>query len=121
MTAALFDTNILIDFLHGAPAAQSEIARVPDRAISTITWIEVMVGAIPKNIEATRAFLHTFRQLPVTPEVAERAVTLRQQQRIKLPDAIILATAQVHGRLLITRNTRDFPAGTPGVHAPYTL
>ena len=37
---------------------------------------------------------------------------MRRERRIKLPDAIILATAEIENRLLITRNTRDFPAGT---------
>jgi predicted nucleic acid-binding protein len=36
-------------------------------------------------------------------------------------DAIILATAQSRGRVLITRNTKDFPAEMPGIRVPYTL
>ena len=36
-------------------------------------------------------------------------------------DAIILATAQIRGRVLVTRNTRDFPANMPGIRVPYTL
>ncbi len=40
---------------------------------------------------------------------------------MKLLDAIILATAQVNGAILITRNTHDFPAAMPGVRVPYTL
>lgn len=39
---------------------------------------------------------------------------------MKLPDAIILATAQIHRRELVTRNTKDF-AGVPGVIMPYQL
>jgi len=39
--------------------------------------------------------------------------------RVRLPDAIIWATAQVHGLLLVTRNVRDFPQGEPGVSVPY--
>ncbi|MCB9736491.1 MAG: hypothetical protein H6745_28265 [Deltaproteobacteria bacterium] len=31
------------------------------------------------------------------------------------------ARAQIEGRLLITRNTRDFSASDPGIHVPYTL
>ncbi len=51
--------------------------------------------------------------------MAERAVELQQSRRIRLPDALIWATAQVHGLLLVTRNTRDFPADDPGVRVPY--
>lgn len=39
---------------------------------------------------------------------------------MKLPDAIILATAQLHRRELVTRNIEDF-AGVPGVITPYQL
>ena len=46
--------------------------------------------------------------LPLTREIADRAVTLRQQRRIGLGDAIIAATALEHNLTLITRNTRDF-------------
>jgi predicted nucleic acid-binding protein len=40
---------------------------------------------------------------------------------MKLPDAVILATARTHGLPLLTRNTRDFPAGDPTILVPYTL
>jgi len=39
---------------------------------------------------------------------------------IKLPDAIIEATAQIENRLLITRNVKDFK-NTPGVILPYAM
>jgi hypothetical protein len=55
------------------------------------------------------------------PEVAERAIAIRRANKIKLPDAIIQATAEVEGRVLITRNTRDFPAGVAGIRVPYVL
>ena len=46
--------------------------------------------------------------LPLTREIADRAVKLRQQRRMGLGDAIIAATALEHNLTLITRNTRDF-------------
>ena len=36
-------------------------------------------------------------------------------------DAIILATAQVNGAILVTRNSKDFPANMPGIRIPYTV
>lgn len=45
MVKALLDTNILIDYLSGIAAAKKELERFPDKAISLITWMEVMVGA----------------------------------------------------------------------------
>jgi hypothetical protein len=55
----------------------------------------------------------------VAREVAERAAVNRRRKKIKLPDAIILATAEVAKRQLVTRNVKDFPAGMRGVRVPY--
>lgn len=118
----LFDTNILIDHLNGIAKATREIRQSHDRAISIITWIEVMTGASSPDEEATlRAFLSNFRCLEISREVAERAAVVRRQKRIKMPDAIILAAAEVAGRQLVTRNVKDFPAGTRGVRVPYKV
>jgi hypothetical protein len=117
----LFDTNILIDYLRGIPQARAACDRHADRAISIVTWMEVMAGSTADNESDARSFLQNFYTLPLDPNVAERAFLLRRTNRIKLPDAIIQATAEDSGRLLITRNTRDFPAGTPGVQVPYSL
>lgn len=117
----LFDTNILIDYLSSLPQARMELDRYSDRAISIITWMEVMVGSTPADEESTRAFLFNFHTLALTSEVAERAVRFRRGRKIKLPDAVLQATAGVSGRTLVTRNTRDFPVGTAGVRIPYIL
>ncbi|WP_151088219.1 PIN domain-containing protein [Hymenobacter baengnokdamensis] len=42
----------------------------------------------------------------------QKTIQLRQQYKVKLPDAIIAATALVHGLPILTRNTRDFKAFT---------
>jgi predicted nucleic acid-binding protein len=118
----LFDTNILIDHLNGITQATKEIQASSDPAVSVITWIEVMTGAANPAQEAIlRAFLTNFECLPVTTAVAERAAENRRQKRIKLPDAIILATAEAAGRQLVTRNLRDFPVGMSGVRVPYQI
>jgi predicted nucleic acid-binding protein len=83
--------------------------------------MEVMVGATGEVAEATRGFLSSFDIIALDGEIAERAVSLRRTHHIKLPDAIIWATAQVHAMLLVTRNTKDFAAGDPGVRMPYRL
>jgi len=118
---ALFDTNILIDYLNAIPEAREELARFSERAISIITWMEVMIGA-EKRVEAqTRQFLDTFTLVPLDSGVAERAVALRRRHRIKLPDAVIWASAEAHSMLLVTRNTKDFSAEMPGIRIPYEL
>jgi hypothetical protein len=53
--------------------------------------------------------------------VAREAISLRQQHRIRLPDAIIWATARLRDSLLITRDFRDFPIGDPGIRVPYHI
>ena len=120
-TPVLFDTNILIDYLRGIPQARAECDRHADRAVSIISWMEVMAGSTAANEADARTFLLNFYTLPLGADVAERAFQLRRSNRIKLPDDLIQATAEVAGRVLITRNTRDFPAGTPGVRIPYSL
>ncbi|MBC8081928.1 MAG: type II toxin-antitoxin system VapC family toxin [Hymenobacter sp.] len=52
--------------------------------------------------------------LPLNEFVVARTIQLRQQYRIKLPDAIIGATVLVHGLTLVTRNVRDFQQ-LPGI------
>jgi predicted nucleic acid-binding protein len=121
MVKALLDTNILVDYLNAVPKARTELARYTEKAISIITWMEVMVGATGEVEQATRNFLRTFDVVALDGEIAERAVNLHRNHHIKLPDAIIWATAQTHAMLLVTRNTKDFKAGDPGVRMPYRL
>jgi predicted nucleic acid-binding protein len=121
MVKALLDTNVLVDFLGGVPQARSEIDRYDDAAISIVTWMEVMIGAPPEAADATRSFLARFALVELDQDVAEKAVALRRQYRMKLPDAIIWASARRHGRLLVTRNIKDFPGADPGVRVPYKV
>jgi predicted nucleic acid-binding protein len=117
---ALVDTNILIDYLVGVSAAESELARYEVINISHMSWMEVMAGAEPGEDERrTRAFLRRFVLRPIDGDVAERAVRLRRTHRIRLADAIIWATAQHIGHLFVTRNTKDFPPNDPGIRMPY--
>lgn len=121
MVKALFDSNILIDLLRNHDEARAEIALFDDRAISIITWMEVMVGASETSKSNTRAFLAGFDRIELNEAVAERAVDLRRKHHMKLPDAIVWASAQTQGRLLVTRNTKDFPTDDPGVRIPYVV
>lgn len=121
MVRALFDTNILIDYLNAAPQARIELALYQDRAISIVTWMEVMVGADEAVADPTRRFLTTFEVIGLDERVASRAVDLRRQHGIKLPDAIVWASADVNSMLLVTRNTRDFDRNRPGIRIPYAL
>lgn len=71
---------------------------------------------------AARLILGRFRVLQVTNEIAvAAAVFRRERQALEIPDAVILATARVSGRLLVTRNIKDFSPDEPGVVVPYRL
>lgn len=118
---ALLDTNILIDYLNGIDAAREEIRRYEVPLISTITWMEVMVGTSKDERQAVQSFLSRFIQINIDAEVAEIAVSIRRKFKIRLPDAIIWASAKRENALLISRNTKDFPADSPGVRAPYRV
>jgi predicted nucleic acid-binding protein len=118
---ALLDTNIVIDFLRGIPEARDEIGRYQENSISIITWMEVMAGAPVMAERGTRLFLDGFTLVDLDEKVAERAVTLQREHRLKLPDAIVWASAQVGAMLLVTRDTRGFPADDPGVRMPYRV
>lgn len=121
MVRALFDTNILIDHLRGIPAARTELQRYEQKAISIVSWMEVLVGAPPGQQQATRDFLDSFTVLAIDQAVAEQAVRIRQAYRLKLPDAIVWASARVHEMLLVTRDSKGFPKDDPGVRMPYSL
>ena len=117
---ALFDTNILIDYLAGRPEAEAELSRHRDRLISVVTWMEVLAGARGEAEEdVIDLFLREFHVVDVSRLIAREATGFRRTRRIRLPDAIIWATAQAESALLVTRNTRDFPGSEPGVRVPY--
>ncbi len=118
---ALFDTNILIDYLNGIEAAREEIGRYDNPMISPITWMEVMVGTSENERNTVHSFLSCFQQIDVDAEVAEIAVTIRRSSKMRLPDAIIWASAQKENALLISRNIKDFPVDEPGIRVPYTV
>lgn len=118
---AVFDTNIVIDALNGVSAADAEYGRYERVLISRITWMEVLAGAQADDAPV-RDFLETqFEIIPLDTAVAEAAVQLRRAYHIRLPDAIIWATAQVHHAVLLTRNTKDFHADWEGIRVPYQL
>ena len=117
---ALVDTNILIDLIAGLPLALNVVRRHPNRAISVVTRIEVLVGLREGERDRAEMLLSNFQQIELTPEIAEETIQVRRATRLKLPDAILLATAQVEKRVLLTRNTRDFQAGR-FVRFPYSV
>jgi predicted nucleic acid-binding protein len=122
LTSLLFDSMIVIDALNGHRTAVEELL-APERGfISRVTWIEVLAGCRVADTERrAREVLSNLLLLEIDRVVSEQAAVIRRMTRLKLPDAIILATARVHGLTLSTRNTRDFPEDDPSVRIPYRL
>lgn len=119
---AVFDTNILVGYLNGVEQAADELQRYNHRLISQISWMEVLVGCGDSEEErVVRSFLESFGVVALDGEVAEAAVMLRRENRLKLPDAIIMGTAECQQALLVTRDTRAFPQESPGIRVPYQL
>ncbi|HEV2748648.1 MAG TPA: type II toxin-antitoxin system VapC family toxin [Allosphingosinicella sp.] len=126
MSGYSFDANIVIDALLGHRPALDELRRATAggrRAwISRLVWIEVLSKGAAEALQGAEAFLSGFGVDELDEEIASRAAALRRERtRLRSPDAIILAAAQVRGRILVTRNTRDFPANMPGIRVPYML
>ena len=124
MSRAVFDSDVVIDYLQSEQRASDTIARYDERLISRVTWIEVLVRAAdPAEESRVRSLLQRFRIVEITPAIAEQALDLRRNHtpKLKLPDAIIYATAKQEACSLVTRNTRDFSSTAPDVIFPYTL
>jgi predicted nucleic acid-binding protein len=126
MSGYSLDANILIDSLLAHDPARREITRIAASGarmwISRMAWIEVLSKGNDAVVRDAVMFLSRFGLDEIDDEISHRAAALRRERpRLKSPDAIILATAQIRGRVLITRNTKDFPAEMPGIRVPYKL
>ncbi|HSF32794.1 MAG TPA: type II toxin-antitoxin system VapC family toxin [Candidatus Tectomicrobia bacterium] len=111
----VFDSNILIYHLNDAlPLSvlnQVESWITEGAVISVMSRIEVL--GYPQTVDQLQQamqLLAYFEEIPLHEAVVQRTITLRQQYRIRLPDALIAATALDLGFPLVTRNTQDFQA-----------
>jgi len=114
-----FDSNIVIDWLNDSQAATNELARYQHHRISRIVWTEVLAGEPLERRDQIQQIIAPFEIVELDTRIALAAADIRYRMRIKLLDAFIFATAQVNGSILVTRNTKDFPALTPGIRVPY--
>lgn len=106
----LIDTNTLLEYVGGLlpVKAQSFVEAVLNDKfnVSIINRIEVL-GHASATQELTD-FMDLANTYQLDQYVEKRTIDLRKQKKIKLPDAIITATALVHGLTIISRNTKDF-------------
>jgi hypothetical protein len=109
----LIDTNVAIDFLGDKLPFQSKkiimeiIDLIPN--LSIISKIEIL--GFNSSIEVNKIlldFISDSNIYQLNNEVVEKTIELRKRNKIKIPDAIIAATAIVNNLILITRNVTDF-------------
>ena len=105
--------------LRGEAVALAWLERQQSPRISVISWIEVLVGCRNGEADVVQAWLEGFPRMPLDDACCREAVKLRQRHSLKVPDAIILATARCGDLTLATRNSRDFPLTLGGVVHPY--
>lgn len=95
-----------------APVFEAEAGERLAIAISTITLAEVLTGPLAQRnellAEQYRATLSSWNLVPVTDDVAVAAARFRSAYRLRLPDAIQLATAVVTGSAALVMHDRDF-------------
>jgi predicted nucleic acid-binding protein len=115
MSRLLLDTCILVDYLRGHHLAVGYIRTLPAQPLlSAVTIAEVYVG-VRNRAEASRVetLVDLFVALALDAKTARRGGELRRRfarsHGTGLLDALIAATAEVHGARLVTRNARHFP------------
>lgn len=107
----LIDSNAVIDFCNGKLPEKGKLLLMNCKPeISIITNIELFASI---NITETEIkILESFVSISIIHSLdlilVEKIVQLRKEYSIKIPDAIIAATAIVYSLILITRNTKDF-------------
>lgn len=103
MADILVDTDLFVDHLRGSHELKPSKHRLH---YSVITRAELFAGNPAANLVSI--LLSPFREIPVDRDVAERAGRIRRESGIRMPDALIAATAIEHGLALATRNRTDF-------------
>ena len=106
----LIDTNILIDFQNGIIPSKElvQIKKIIDEnfIISFITYIEFL--GYSNASESLEEFVSLANVIEINKRIIDQTILIRKAYRIKLPYAIIAATAMIYDFTLISRNTKDF-------------
>ena len=122
--ANVIDTDVLIDVTKGSPDAIAYLESLTDLAISSITAMEIIVGAkTQRQTLALDASLAAFPLLQLTPGISANGYDLLKQYArshgLRPFDALLAATVLAGEHTLITRNVKHFrcipnlPISTP--------
>lgn len=110
----LLDTNTIIYFCNGTlPEKANDFLQTEvDKGIYISVISEIETLGYPSVIEyeavINEAFINGSIVVELTRDVVDKTIEIRKACRIKLPDAIIAATAIVHNLTLVSRNDGDF-------------
>jgi predicted nucleic acid-binding protein len=110
-TRYLIDTNALSDYF-GEKLPLSDLDFI-DTLVNENPHISVMTGIeslsfLTPQIEIFRSFISYSTVFDLTEDIILRTIALRRSRRIKIPDAVIAATALEYDLTLITHNTSNF-------------
>ncbi|WP_257670962.1 type II toxin-antitoxin system VapC family toxin [Parapedobacter tibetensis] len=123
----LLDSNTIIDYIGELIPEKSVfiLDRLLDEAlnVSVVSRIEVLgYNGKTSDMRKLDGFLAMANILYVDQDIADKTISIRKKHKIKLPDAIIAATALVFDFILISRNLSDFKKITGlSVLNPYDL
>ena len=114
----LLDTNIIIYLSKGKISEDIVLNKYKKIYISVITYMEVLGYNFKNNKEEKliQALLNGFEMCFITRHIADTAISIRKIRKIKLPDAIILATVKCHELDLMTNNVSDFKNIVDGIN-----
>ena len=123
----LIDSNILIYHFAGEISVQEQdkIKFIFKKSfnISIITKIEFLGWKrhTESGFKEAQEFLQESRVIYIDDEIASRTIELRKKHSIKLPDALIAATALAGGYILVTRNEYDFKNLELKIYNPFRI
>jgi len=107
---AILDSNVIIDAVRNLIDIERSIFQFGQVYISLITYIEVLGYNFKDENEKllTSQILGMFEIINPDIEIAYLTISYRKMKKIKVPDAIILATAKKLNAILLTSNIADF-------------
>jgi len=110
MNGKLVDTNILIYLSKRKLEFEKVASRETKLFISIITYMEVLGYRFETDFEklTIESLCKHFPVINLNQEIIDKVISIRQKYKIKLPDAIILATAVISNLELITASAADF-------------
>lgn len=106
----IFDTNVIINLSKDNNYLDQFLNSNDKVNISVITYIECLGFDFLNTQEENliKLLFEGFRVINLEKTIIQKTVDLRKVYKIKLPDAIIAATAIVNNWPLVTANVKDF-------------